>query len=219
MGVTLIYKTDGKEDAITFDATPSETHTSDVDVTQHPIETGAKVSDHILRKPQILRLEAVVTDFPLGLAGRSNITGHLLGNALGNKNNEGALGRAAEIYKRLERLQLAGTLAEVRTSLKTYKNMAIKSLSTPRTAATKNAIKFSAMLEEVRLVDSQVTPIAITKLNKAKGKQNNGPQNGTAATKQETSKSYLAEGVDDSEAFRAKLRAVAKQAFRPVGSN
>jgi hypothetical protein len=53
------------EETIIFDAVLRETHEGDVDVTEHPVETGADVADHSRPRLAHLTLEAMVTNTPI----------------------------------------------------------------------------------------------------------------------------------------------------------
>jgi hypothetical protein len=173
--VTLIYN----GQTITLDATVNENHSTEVNITEQPIETGAKITDHIQPKPDSLRLDAVITDFPIGPLKA-----------------QGSKGRAVALYQQIKGLQLAATLFEVRTGIERYQNMAIKSMSPMRNKDTKGAVKFSIAFQRVTLVDSQTVPVKITKVRKAQGKVTGGKQTGENASEQEKRKSFAATAVD-----------------------
>lgn len=50
---------------IEFDAVTSETHTVEAEVTEHPIEVGANVSDHSRPKLRVVSTEVVITNTPV----------------------------------------------------------------------------------------------------------------------------------------------------------
>jgi len=55
--------------AVSFDAFISESHNITADITQIPLESGALVTDHIIFKPLILNITAVVSNTPLRYFG------------------------------------------------------------------------------------------------------------------------------------------------------
>jgi hypothetical protein len=57
-GVIITY--DAGE--LVLDAAPSQRHQHDVDVTEHPVELGAAVTDHVRPKPRVLQVEGVFVD-------------------------------------------------------------------------------------------------------------------------------------------------------------
>lgn len=60
---------------VSFDLTISEGHEATAEVTEHPVETGSNISDHIRTNPESLNLELYVTDTPItDLGGRGGIS-------------------------------------------------------------------------------------------------------------------------------------------------
>lgn len=55
--------------SIQFDATVREMHTSAVTVTEHPVEKGANVSDHVRKELAHLTCEAMVSNHPIKVPG------------------------------------------------------------------------------------------------------------------------------------------------------
>jgi hypothetical protein len=51
---------------LTFDATISEAHDREADVTDYPVEEGANVADHVRPRPKTLTLETFVSNEPIG---------------------------------------------------------------------------------------------------------------------------------------------------------
>lgn len=136
-------------DSIVLDASLSELHESDADVTEFPVEQGSDITDNVRLLPSGLKVEALITDF--SLAGPSN------SNA-GTKraHASGFAGYAKGTYAALEDYQAKATLVNVETGLKSYQNMVIKSLSTPRDAHTgKNAVRTTIILKRILIAQSQ----------------------------------------------------------------
>ena len=55
-------------DIIVIDATVSETVNLEADVTDHPVEDGPDINDHIRPKPVMVEIEGIVSETPLTLA-------------------------------------------------------------------------------------------------------------------------------------------------------
>jgi len=69
---------DGRLLLLEFDATVRELHTSQLTVTEHPVEKGANVSDHVRKELARLTVEVLVTNHPLTAAitsGMGGVTG------------------------------------------------------------------------------------------------------------------------------------------------
>jgi len=188
--LTLIYKdSQNALDAVTLDASISERHGGDVVVPEHPVESGAEISDHVVRRPESLQVDGVLTDYPLE-SSRGSFTFGADTAPLADA------GRARAMYETLEALRDSGTVVEVRTSTRTYENMLIRSLNRTHDRTTSGAIKFTAQLSEVRFAESQTVPVQRTRINAAKKKVSGGKQQGTPADDSTKNKSWLAAGVD-----------------------
>ncbi len=72
--VTISYDAGGSLAVIEFDATLSETHIGTSIVTEHPVEKGVNISDHVRPDVDRLTLEVMVTNAPIKVPG-SNLDG------------------------------------------------------------------------------------------------------------------------------------------------
>jgi hypothetical protein len=71
---SISYIAGGSLVSIEFDVLISETHTLASTVTDHPVEKGAPVTDHVRAKPREIAFQAFVTNFPIRVPG-SNLDG------------------------------------------------------------------------------------------------------------------------------------------------
>lgn len=143
----------GGGQSFTLDATPQESHTHNFDVTEHPVETGANIVDHIRPKPREVKLDAMLVDGPLG------------------ETYEG--GRAKRIYDQLEQLAATGTLFQLNSEQLRYENMVISVLSQTRDKTNLDAVRLSMTLREIRTVATQIVQ-SVKRYNKAKSKSQDG---------------------------------------------
>lgn len=164
---------------IILDASLSEKHTGSVEVPQHPVEAGAKLADHVIKKPDALAIEGVLSDRPVGETSR----GRFVVSAA--KPLPAGPGRARFLYSELERLRDEGVLLEVRTGARTYENMLLTDLDDTRTKDIADAIRFTAKLQQARVVETQLVPIKRTQVTVAKTKVDTGKQAPTAATERQ----------------------------------
>ncbi len=155
-------------DTITVDATLSEEHSTEVDVTEHPIEDGANVTDHIRPQLKLLKIDGIISNTSLGLTGpladalgiASLATGVTLptgaiGGVVDLIKTGGLLNRAQAAFQQLQELADRGQPIIIHTPLRDYASMAIKSLNIVRDPALGDGIRFLAVCREIRTVSSK----------------------------------------------------------------
>lgn len=157
-GPVTIHRAIGE---MTFDATFQESHASDLEVTDHPIETGALVSDHAFMKPLKVEITAGVSDIL---------------TPSGNPAYGGGSGRAQAAYQLLTELQKSAEPFIVQTGLKVYENMVCESIRTAQERDSANILYFVASLREVLIVETQST--TYTQHPQAKKRVNRGEAQG-----------------------------------------
>lgn len=207
--VTVTTDTNQRQvlDTIILDASVTELHESDADVTEFPVEEGSDITDNIRMLPKGLKVEAIITDF--SLAGPSG-AGSKRAHASGFK------GYAKGTYLTLEDYQEKGTLIDVETGLKSYQNMVIKSLSTPRDAKTgTNAVRTTIILKRIIIAQSQTVVI---KQADPKGQPSSpkGPKTPTAADAGQQEKKSAAGFVID-KASDGRLGKALNDSAKAVG--
>ena len=139
---------------ISVDASVSEEHVTSCEPTDNPVEGGAKITDHVQLNPKQLTIEGVISDSPLGFAVIGNIQNmaRAVATVFGNSV------RSIDAYNELVELQESRIPFTVVTGLKRYENMILTNLSVPRTVETGRAIHFKAVMREIKIVNSEVTP-------------------------------------------------------------
>ena len=165
-------------------ATVRELHNDELEVTEHPVEVGAMISDHAFKRPAELVLEIAWSNSPSGFgplvnAGLSAATAAGAANASVNRIvNAAAIGAAAfqagallqssqlgsgvgqygqinSIYDQLRTLQTNRALFSIQTGRRLYKNMICKSLVVETDQKSENALFVVMNCKEVLLVNSQ----------------------------------------------------------------
>lgn len=124
----------------TLDANLSHT----MAVTSFPVEEGANISDHAQKQPDIVSIRSLVSATPFRIFS--------LGALSGDDRPRGAFEIMTELQEKKE-------LVRIVTDLNTYDNMMLTSFSAPRRQDTKNALLFTGMFKEVRIVSSQVVTL------------------------------------------------------------
>lgn len=130
------------------DVVISEEHTASMEIAEHPVESGAKISDHAWRMPYTVRLESVVDST-----------------------------RAVAAYQQLLAVQERAEPFSLVTGLKVYSNMLIREIVATRDKEHARILKFEAELQEVVIVNTQqgsATAAGSTDSDNAKGTTNRG---------------------------------------------
>lgn len=159
MAVSLLFKkTRAKLGTLELDASVSESHSSSVEVTRHPVEQGAKITDHRLENPDELTITGVISETPLPTSDVSTELRTSEGRQYQGR-GQAAAGRVASAYQELLELKASETLLTVVTALRTYENMCLTSLEVPRDAKTGRALRFTAKLTQVRVVQNKTVQV------------------------------------------------------------
>lgn len=130
--------------SITLDATILESHEYSAEVTNHPIETGGFVTDHIYENPRIVSIEGHITDSPV-----------VFFTDLG-----GISKRSVEAHDQLVALYQSRNIVSVVTGLKIYSDMVIENLTFPKNQQTGRKLEFRAQFKEIKTAQSQIIGIA-----------------------------------------------------------
>ncbi|MCK5610315.1 hypothetical protein KAR91_51055 [Candidatus Pacearchaeota archaeon] len=163
---------------IIIDATISENHSLSAKATNHEIEDGSNISDHIINKGRKLVIEGIKSDDPFTLASIGLTTsaglvsnmfeglrsaavvgavgaGFLIADELfpSDKPSKTAMDVFDELYEEKHTIKII-------TGLKQYTNMVLESLSIPRTAKNSQSLTFKATFRNIILAQFS-EPIAI----------------------------------------------------------
>lgn len=131
-----------------LDCVLTEDHGFESEVTEYPVENGTAVTDHVRVKPMTLSLEFIVSDTPIGMVDvfRSGA------QALENSGLVETVTPSDEVIAFLLTLQNKREPTTVVTSIRTYENMVLESLSLPRDADTGYAVRGTAKFKQVIIV-------------------------------------------------------------------
>lgn len=156
-----------------FDATFSEQHKIELEVTDNPVERGAPVTDHARMKPNSVTIKAGVSDTPLALANDDQFASDV--------------GRTRRCYEILTSLLRAAEPITIQTGLATYTNMVCTSIDTEQNSGTSSAMFFTATFREVIIVNTEKVKYPTRKSGSTKHqgdkKKNRGEQQGTDISK------------------------------------
>ena len=141
-GKTKVKIAKSKLEYVELDASISETHSFDTVITDHPVEAGSNVSDHVRVSPLRLKISGVVSNTPLSLTQVN----------LNPIRADEALGTLLTWQENADRLT-------VTTSLLPYENMLLKSCSVQRDKDKSNAVFMDLEFQQVVLAESQAADI------------------------------------------------------------
>ena len=131
-----------------------EVHDSTVEITDHPVESGADISDHARIMPKMVTLRGGVSDSPPSALGMGfvNWASSLLGGGVQSS-------RSQEFFEKLLQLQENLEPFDIMTRRRLYQNMLITSLTIPDEPNTANALLFTAECKEIIIVNTEVTSV------------------------------------------------------------
>jgi hypothetical protein len=140
--------------AIQLDAVISEDHTSELDITQFPSESGTIYTDNAIIVPKKYTLSGVVSKI-------KNSTGIPSGG------EKSSLDPRAT-YQDLVLLQQSRIPFDVVTNLFTYINLLIVSLTTKQDKNSSNILIFEAQLQQIQIAETQTILLPISKITPTK---------------------------------------------------
>lgn len=121
-----------------LDAVPEELHRMTAQVTDHEVETGVAITDHVRAEPRMLTLNVVVSHAKL----------------IGDDNETPS--RMRDAWALLTTARDAGQLAIITTAIATYEDMVLIEAQAPRVAADGTWLRAELTFKEVRFVTTQV---------------------------------------------------------------
>ena len=151
---SILYSAQRSIAGVIPDCAVREQHSDELEITQHPVETGSAITDHAFKRPSTLVLEYGWSNSSLltALAG-AVVSGELPAFSFGAQ-------QVRQIYEQLLALQNSRVPFSVVTGKRLYTNMLMEGLSTTTDAATENALLVTATCREIIIVSTQTTTVA-----------------------------------------------------------
>lgn len=155
----------------------SEKHSDTLEITEHPIEDGAPVSDHAYKRPPEVTME-------LGFAGGGSLLDGVDTTQFIEINSGRTLSSGPrEVYKQLLALQESRLPFDVTAGKRQYQNMLIRSLDVTTDRTSENVLMCVLTLRNVIISRTQSISVA-DKANMADGVSTSAVQNsGTKSAK------------------------------------
>lgn len=172
-----------------FDAALSETHTGNANVSDHPVENGVDMTDHIQRTPEELQIVGIVSDTPLLALASLRAEPSIVG---GDPQN-----RSQDAYGFLKGIKDAAQLVQVTTTLRDYASLAITGMSVVRDKDKSKIVELSLVLREIIIATTEQVeaPEPAKKPRKKRTNQGKKAKPPAAPPVAEKSSSALIDGV------------------------
>ena len=149
-----------------------EEHHDELEITDHPIQMGAPITDHAYKRPSELTIECAWSDSPPAknlLDSAKNLVSSI--KSAGSVLTGQSPSQAKAMYDLLLKLQAGRTLLAVQTGKRLYQNMLIKSIAVTSDAESENILMATVVLREVFIVSPQTATISQNSQNHANGSQ------------------------------------------------
>lgn len=153
-----------------------ETHVDELEITDHPVEQGATVSDHAWKRPAEVTIIAGWSNSPSVAGLFSGAVAGLQGTIQGVQSiiTGNSPSQVRDIYAKLLELQASRIPFDVYTGKRVYQNMLIKSLKTTTSKDTENALIVTAVLRQVIVVTTQNITIPAAAANQSNASATQG---------------------------------------------
>lgn len=146
---------------IVAQVTIEESHKDDLEITEHPVEIGASITDHAFKRPAELTLKLGWSNSPSqgglidGLVGGqgaafAGVQSLLSGNAVL---------QVRDIYNKLLALQTSAVPFDIYTGKRKYTNMLIASLTTSTDKDTENSLMVSVSCKQIIIVGTSLVSV------------------------------------------------------------
>ncbi|HHY1017938.1 hypothetical protein CF038_20955 [Klebsiella michiganensis] len=161
----------------------SEKHNDTLEITEHPVEVGAAISDHAYRRPSEVVMQ-------VGFAGGGSLLDFLDTTSIGLSTGLSP----KETYQELLDLQNSRVPFDVVTGKRIYTNMLIRALEVTTDRTSENVLSAVLTLREVIITSTTTTQVA-AKADMKLGANTSAVQNSGVKTPTPKNESLLSRGV------------------------
>lgn len=147
----------------TAQVTLEELHADELVITDHPVETGAVISDHAYMRPAEVIIRAGWSESPGGSG--NGILDSVLGDVGGQLSSltsmisGSSIGQPREMYNNMLELQRSRIPFEIQTGKRIYQNMLVRSIRVQTNKETENSIIMEVACREILVVSTQVVAV------------------------------------------------------------
>ena len=145
----------------TMQVTVQERHTDEMEITDHPIEQGATISDHAYKRPSEVTIEGSWSASPSSSGLVDGIIGGLKATVTGAQAIVSGKPPTSlqEMYDQLLRLQKEAIPFDIYTGKRKYSNMIMRSLSVQTDKMTENSLAVTMVCRELLIVRVSVLTV------------------------------------------------------------
>lgn len=164
---------------IVAQVTLEEVHTDEIEITDHPVEQGAVISDHAFKRPAEVVIKCGWSNSPSvsglidGVVAGASATVKGVQSLIGGTESEQIL----DVYNRLLILQSSRVPFDLYTGKRVYQNMMLRSVRVDNDKATENALMVTATLREVNIVSTQIVTVSAPPERQASPASTQAPTN------------------------------------------
>lgn len=177
MGVVTTMIVSPSYGRFVFDAVFGTDHSANLTVTQHPVQSGASISDHAYMEPDEVSIEIGMSDAAIGAPGGD--------------------GRSVNAFTQLRAIMEKREPVTLVTRLKTYPNMLITSMSAPDDYKTMHALRASIYFQQINIVSVSTVTVqemvtssnTTTSSSSSSSKASSGSSSAKTSSKTTTTKS------------------------------
>lgn len=156
---------------LVVDAFIKESHTLSAEITEHPVEDGSVMHDHIMQKPLVLSIDGIISNTPMTLVGLTALDSAM--NYFHGESNDSV----TQAYETIEQFFLKRQPISIATSVKTYQKMVLENLTLERGGGFyKDSLHFTCTAKQLRIVHQERIKLPEPKISRAQPKQKKGLQ-------------------------------------------
>jgi hypothetical protein len=168
---------------VEFDASVSEAHNDEVEVTEHPVEDGSDVADHIRKLPNVITIEGLITNTPIIFLASIQAESPVIGDLKPTHD------RVETGYAKLREFQDAGILVDVITSLRQYTDMVLLTVGVQRDTLNGNVLNCIMTLRKLKKAKALTVDLPTPEDVANNAAQNAGQQSSSPASAGQAAKS------------------------------
>jgi hypothetical protein len=202
--VEIFYIRGSVPDFITVDATLRENHAGSASATEHPVERGVDLTDHVHNDRDRLSAEVHISNTPIvspeddgafGAVSPVSVETQRRRLVRGAKSDEDAeyeletgtinanvlqfptdFDRVRSVYEKFLRVKKEALTLTITTPLRVYENMLLIDVSAPRDATTGDAITLTLEFVQISFADSETVDEPVPLETRAEREARRGPQ-------------------------------------------
>lgn len=137
--------------------TIEEVHTDELEITDQPVEMGARISDHAFKRPAEVVIQCAWSDSPSNIGVFDGLVGAVTGTIAGVGAFFGGEGgtQSRAMYEKLLALQALREPFEVYTGKRAYTNMLVKSIKVTTDKSSESSLMMTCVLRQIIIVTTR----------------------------------------------------------------